>query len=212
VKRLFPLYLLLILVILASPAHAETRYATDDFTVPIRRGTSTGHKILRMVSSGTPLEILQTGDEGYTKVKTPEGTVGWILTRYLMDQPPTRNQVTQLEERLAALESENQTLRGEKESLQTIRNDLAHCSEELAEVRRAASQTLAIEEENVRLHQEVTTVREQLQQIEMETSNLRDKSSRNWFIAGAGIALGSLVFGLVIPHIPWRRRRRWDQF
>ena len=211
-KRLFLLYPLLILAILASPAQAETRYATDDFTVPIRRGTSTGHKILRMVSSGTPLEVLQTGDEGYTKVKTPEGTVGWILTRYLIDQPPTRDQVAQLEERLAALESENQTLQSERESLKTIRNDLVHCSEELAEVRRAASQTLTIEEENVRLHQEVTAVREQLRQIEMETSTLRDGSSRNWFIAGAGVALGSLVFGLIIPHIPWRRRRRLDQF
>ncbi|MCP5158884.1 MAG: TIGR04211 family SH3 domain-containing protein [Gammaproteobacteria bacterium] len=215
-KRLSALYLLLYLLLewgfLANPAQAEIRYATDSFTVPVRSGASTGHKILRMVPSGTPLEILEAGDEGYTKVKTPERTVGWILTRYLMDQPPTRDQVTQLEERIAVLDSENQTLRSQAEVLETTRSDLARCGEELAGIRRTASQALTIEEDNLKLQQEAVTMREQLLQLEMENAALRDASSRNWFMAGGGIALGSLALGLVIPHIPWRRRRRWDQF
>jgi SH3 domain protein len=211
VKRLL-LYPLLLLVILISPVHAETRYATDDLTVPVRSGASTRHKILRMVSSGTPLEILQTGDDGYTQVRTPEGTVGWILTRYLMDQPPTRDQVAQLEERMTTLESENQILRGEKETLEATRTDLARCGEELAEIRRAASQTLAIEEDNVRLQQEIAAIQEQLLQLETQNIALRDESKRDWFLIGAGVVAGSLLLGLIIPHIPLRRRRRWDQF
>lgn len=212
-KRLFVLYLLLlILIIPTDPVHAETRYATDDFTVPVRSGASTRHKIVRMVSSGTPLEILRTGDEGYTQVRTPEGTVGWILTRYLMDQPPTREQVTQLEERMAVLESENQTLQGEKAALETTRADLTRCSEELAEVRRAASQTLAIEEDNVRLQQEMAAINQQLLELETQNISLEDESKRDWFLAGAGVVAGSLLLGLIIPNIPWRRRRRWDQF
>jgi len=212
VKRLLLLYPLLLLVILTSPVHAETRYATDDFTVPVRSGASTRHKILRMVSSGTPLEILRTSDEGYTQVKTPEGTVGWILTRYLMDQPPTREQVTQLEERMAVLESENQTLRGEKDMLETARADLARCGEELTGIRRAASQTLTIEEDNVRLQQENAALQEQLLQLETQNIALRDESKRDWFLVGAGVVVGSLLLGLIIPHIPLQRRRRWDQF
>ena len=31
-------------------------------------------------------------------------------------------------------------------------------------------------------------------------------------LMGAGVVLGSLILGLVIPLIPWRRKRRWDQF
>lgn len=211
-KHLFLLYLWLTLVVLTSPVQAETRYATDSLTVPVRSGASTDHKILRMVPSGTPLEILQVGNEGYTQVRSPEGTVGWILTRYLMDQPPTRDQVAQLEARVATLEDENQTLRNQAEALETTRNELARCSEELSAIRRTASQALAIEEDNQRLQQEIAALREQLLQHEMESASLRKASSRNWFMAGGGLALGSLILGLVIPQIPWRRRRRWDQF
>ncbi|MCB1776265.1 MAG: TIGR04211 family SH3 domain-containing protein [Candidatus Competibacteraceae bacterium] len=211
-KQLLLLYPLLLLVILTSPVHAETRYATDDFTVPVRSGASTRHKILRMVSSGTPLKILQTSDEGYTQVRTPEGTVGWMLTRYLMDQPPTRDQVEQLKERMTTLESENQTLRGDKDALEATRADLARCGEELADVRQAASQTLAIEEDNARLHKENAALQEQLLQLETQNMALDDASKRNWFLVGAGVVVGSLLLGLILPNIPLRRRRRWDQF
>ncbi|MCB1796879.1 MAG: TIGR04211 family SH3 domain-containing protein, partial [Candidatus Competibacteraceae bacterium] len=112
-KRLSPLFPLLITGALAGPVHAETGYVTDSCTIPIRRGMSTQYKILNMAPSGTPLQILETnGTEGYTKVKTPEGTVGWILTRYLMDQPAPRDQVTQLEARITTLDEENRGLRG----------------------------------------------------------------------------------------------------
>ena len=207
-KRLF---LLLMLGALASPTHAETVYATDSCTVPVRTGTSTGHRILRMVASGTPLEIIGSGTtQGYTQVKTPEGTVGWILTRELMDQPSPRDHVLQLQERVAALDEENRSLRDKAEALDALRAALVRCGEELAEIRRAAAQPLAIEQENLRLQEEIAASHERQRDLELENVTLRDQSDRNWFVAGAGVALGGLLSGLIIPRISWRRRQRWD--
>ncbi len=207
-KRLF---LLFILGALTSPARAETAYATDSCTVPIRAGTSTEYRILRMVRSGAPLEILDANTaQGYTQVKTPEGTVGWILTRELMDQPSPRDQVAQLEARVAALDEDNRTLRGDAEALDDTRAALTRCEEDLAEIRRTAAQPLAIEQENLRLQEEIAAAHERQRHLELENAALRDQSGRNWFIAGAGVALGGLLFGLIIPRIPWRRRQRWD--
>lgn len=197
---------------LASPIQAETRYVTDSFKLPMRSGGSMNHRIVRMVPSGTPLEVLETNEEGYTKVRTPERTVGWMMTRDLMNEASPRDRVLQLEGRVTVLEEENRTLRGENESVVTIRNELTQCSEALAEIRHTASQTLTIEENNRQLQQEMTSMREQMERIEQQNSALRDDSSRSWFLAGAGVASGSLILGLVIPHIPWRRKRRWDQF
>ncbi|TVR65001.1 MAG: TIGR04211 family SH3 domain-containing protein [Candidatus Competibacteraceae bacterium] len=205
------LFLLLMLGTLAGPARAETVYATDSCTLPVRSGTSTEYRILRMVDSGTPLEILGSGTtQGYTRVRTPEGVAGWILTRYLMDQPSPRDQVLQLEERVAALDEDNRTLRDEAETLDATRAALARCEEELAAIRHAAAETLAIEQENLRLQQEIAAAHEQQRYLELENASLRDRSSRNWFIAGAGVALGGLLLGLIIPRISWRRRQRWD--
>ena len=203
---------LVLAALLAFPAWAQTRYATDVITLPVRSGTSTGHKILRMVRSGTPLEVLQVNDDGWTQVRTPEGTEGWILSRYLMEQPSARDRLVQAQERVATLEDENRALREQAEALGQTRASLTRCGEELEEIRRTASRTLAIEEQNLQLQQEVAETREQLRAIEIANASLRDESSRKWFVAGASVALGSLLFGLIIPRIPWRRRRRWDQF
>lgn len=166
-----------------------------------------------MVSSGTPLQILQPDTQGYSKVKTPEGTVGWIMTQYLMDQPSARSRLEQLEARVATLETENRVLQGENETLEATRDAAARCSEELETIRHTAARTLEIEEENRRLQQEITTVQERQQQLESENTTLRDQSRRHWFIAGAGIAFGGLLCGLILPHLSWgRRKRRWDQF
>ncbi|HOW75914.1 MAG TPA: TIGR04211 family SH3 domain-containing protein [Candidatus Competibacteraceae bacterium] len=211
-RRLFPCCLALALGALVSPIQAETRYATDSFKLPMRSGGSANNRIVRMVPSGTPLEVLETNDEGFAKVRTPERIVGWMLTRDLMNEASPRDRVLQLEGRVTTLEEENQTLRGENESVKVIRNDLTRCGEELSEVRNKASQTLAIDEENRKLQQEMATMREQMERLEQQSSTLRDDTSRNWFLSGAGVVLGSLFLGLVIPLIPWRRKRHWDQF
>lgn len=211
-RRLFIYYIVLVFGVLASPVQAETRYVTDSFKLPMRSGGSANHRIVRMVPSGTPLEVLETNDEGFVKVRTPERVVGWMLIRDLMNEASPRDRVLQLEGRVTVLEEENQTLRGENESVSVIQNNLTRCSEELAEIRNTASQTLAIEENNRQLQQEMTGMREQMERLEQQNSALRDDASRNWFLAGAGVVSGSLFLGFVIPLIPWRRKRRWDHF
>jgi SH3 domain protein len=157
-----------VLVASILPARAERSYVTDECTVPVQSGAAPAYRIVRMVGSGTPLEILQPSTQGYTKVKTPEGTVGWIATQYLTDQPSARSRIGPLEARVAALEEENRVLRGEAETLDAARTAATRCSDELATIRRTAAQALAIDEENRQLQQEIAAVRERQQQLEVE--------------------------------------------
>lgn len=212
-KRFLPLFFLLSLSALSIPSWAETGYATDALPVPIRRGTSTEHKILRMVPSGTPLQILETDDaEGYSKVKTPEGTVGWILTRYLMDQPPPRQLAAQLQSQVDNLEEKNKVLKEKADALDTTSASLTRCSEELSEIQHTAAQTLSIERENRSLQQEAAQAREQADYFQQENTSLRDESKRNWFLTGAGVGLGGVILGLIMPSLLRRRQRRhWEQ-
>lgn len=201
------------LLVLSLSATAQTvRYATDQLSIPLRSGTSTGHKILRMIKSGTPLTVLETSDAGYTRVRTGDGAEGWVLTRYLMSSPAAREQLSTLSERVAELSAENARLRDSAGELESTREALQETRAELEAIRQTAGRTLAIEEENKRYQQEVLEARERLRGLELENAALKDESGRDWFLMGAAVALGSLLFGLIIPRIPWRQQRRWDQF
>jgi len=75
----------LILALLLGPvttAMAETRYVSDRLEIQMRTGKGTQFRIMRMLPSGTALEILETDNEnGYTRVRAPGGVEGWVLSR-----------------------------------------------------------------------------------------------------------------------------------
>ncbi len=211
-KRVLILLPALALSGLLHTAQAETRYVTDSFKIPMRSGGSDGHRIVRMVASGTPLEVLEVSKDGYTKVRTTDRAVGWVMTRDLMDEAVPRERVLQLEGRVATLEEENKVLRKENESVQVIRNELNKSNEELTKIRNTAAQTLAIDKENNELKQEMARMQQNMASLEQQSNELHGDNSRNWFLAGAAVVFGSLFLGLVLPLIPWRRKKRWDHF
>ena len=83
-------------------AQVETRYVTDQLEITMRSGTSTQNSIVRMLRSGTAIEVIETDDEsGYSRVRMSSGTEGWVLTRFLMTEPSSREQLVTLRRRMS---------------------------------------------------------------------------------------------------------------
>jgi len=174
-----------------------------------------------MLESGTEVTVLEES-QGYSRVRVPAGEEGWILSRYLMEEPAARSQ---LEGTVAAYErvrKENETLstelaqvRNQGQSVATARNTLQQQKQrltaELAEIRRAAASTLAIEQRNQELQVKVVEMERDLQLSRQENATLSDRRDRDWFVAGAGVLLGGMVLGLVLPRMRWKRRRGWSE-
>ena len=94
-NRILPIGLLGILISLT--AGAEESWVSDQFEVMLRTGPSTSNAIERVLRSGTALEVLETDSEaGYARVRTTAGTEGWVLSRYLMNEPSAREQLERL--------------------------------------------------------------------------------------------------------------------
>ena len=64
----------------AQPAKARVGTTTES-NVNLRSGPSTGHKIVTQLSAGAKLEVLGQQD-GWYRVATPKGTIGWITDDY----------------------------------------------------------------------------------------------------------------------------------
>jgi len=201
----------------------QAGYVTDQLEVTLRRGTGTQFAIVRMLPAGTRVEILEVdADSGYSRVRTEQGTEGWLLSRYLMNEPAARTQLAELRgrldqalaqrgsagEMLDAMTAERDALQGERDQLA---RDASELRRELDELRQAAAEPLQLRERNRALSERVETLERELGEARAEAASLRRNTQRDWFVAGAAVLLLGLVLGLVLPRIRWRRRSRWGE-
>ena len=210
-------------LLLVGAAVAETRYVSDTLEITLRSGKSNKHGIIRMLKSGTPLEVLEVDkDAGYTRVRYGDKE-GWVLSRYLMRAPAARDRLAAAEKSLAEMELENRKLetamssmREEKTSLNTDLSKLdaesRKVSQELAEIKRTASSALAIDSENKDLKSRLVALERNMQTLQQENESLKDRTARDWFMVGAGVLLLGILAGLIIPRIRWRKKSSWDTF
>ncbi|HYQ72809.1 MAG TPA: TIGR04211 family SH3 domain-containing protein [Gammaproteobacteria bacterium] len=220
-NAIIPVFLSLLV---CSTAFAETRYVSDNLEITMRSGKGTSYGIIRMLRSGTPVDVIEEDkDAGYTHVRVKGGKEGWVLSRFLMKGQAARNRLAAAEKGLAELELENRkmetsmaALTDEKAALEkelaALEGQTRNVSQELSEIKRTASSALAIDSENKDLKGRVVSLERQLQVLQQDNEGLRDRTARDWFMVGAGVVLLGIIVGLIIPRIRWRKKSSWDTF
>ena len=212
------------LLAMSGTATAESAWVTDEFEITLRSGPSTSNSIQLMVGSGTQLDVLERDAEsGYTLVRTGGGTEGWVLTRYLMNEPSAREQLASLTSQLTnatsrgtSLNSQLSAIRQEQEAaksqIETLENEKAALENELAEIRRTAANVLSINDQNKSLMDQLTAAQIRADTLEQENRALASQTTRYWFMAGALVLLIGILLGIWLPRIRWQRRSRYDRF
>lgn len=209
---------------LCSASGAQEAWVSDEFEIMMRTGPSTNNAIERVLSSGTPLAIVEVDAEtGYSRVRTNAGTEGWVLSRYLMDEPSAREQLSRLTGQLtdannegSSLTSQLDAVRGEYNSannrIAVLEREKKSLEQELAEIKRTAANVLAIDKQNKDLRDELATTQIKVSTVEQENRELSGESTRTWFMTGALVLLVGVILGLWLPRIRWQKRSRYDRF
>ena len=218
--RIFVLLLLsMLFLVVVTPAQAKTSYVSDELNVPMRSGASNGHRILKFLKSGTALTVLGASDDNkFVQVQLPQGKSGWIAAENLMDVPSGRarlvsvnaklakskQDIKELKASIAELKAEVKSLNKEKALLQSERTNL---SNSLDDIKITAANPLALSKKNKQLKKELDQVRSNEAMLEKDNQHLRSNESQEWFMIGGSVAMGSLILGLIITRINWRRKR-----
>jgi len=208
----------------AGVASAESAWVSDEFEITLRSGPSTSNAIQLMLSSGTELEVLERDSEsGYTRVRTGGGTEGWVLTRYLMNEPAAREQLARLTSQLSSeasrgssLNAQLGTIRSEYETatrrIETLEREKSEVEEELAEIKQTSANVLSINSQNKQLREQLAAEEIRVATLEQENRELSSQTTRYWFMSGALVLVVGMVLGLWLPRIRWQRRSRYDRF
>lgn len=103
--------LLLAGLTLATQANGEVVYVDDTLRVGVRKSPGNNEAPIEVISSGETLEVLERVD-GHLRVRTPRGAEGWVGNVYVRPDPPARVQIQRIKEENERLRAQLVELRG----------------------------------------------------------------------------------------------------
>jgi len=217
----FSFFSLLFLLATAS-AYAETRYVSDQLIVTVRSGKGNQYKILETIPTSTPVTVLEDG-KTYVKVVTPKGTEGYIQAHYISKAVPKSTQITQLNNKIAALQqqltTQQQSFQGSQEEASTQKNQITQLSAQLNQTRQELEKStekyktlrsksenvLTLGTENEQLIENNNLLNSELLVLREENQKFHRSNMIQWFLAGGGVFLG----GWIIGKISRKKQRRF---
>ena len=209
----------------ATQVWSETLYVSDELSIPMRTGASNKHRIVYFPKSGTRLTVKEKSDDGnYVHVSSPGGKEGWVEAQYLMKQASARDrivtvtknleksrvQVKELKQQVRELESQNKELNAQVNQTQ---REIKSQESSMEKLKRISANPVALANKNKTLEQQLSQLTASNKLLTEENEQLAGESTKDWFILGAAVSMGSLLFGLLITRINWKRKRHsWGDF
>jgi SH3 domain protein len=233
--RYFSIILALLIIasgVIVPSAEADTRYVGDQLIITLRQGKSTKHRILKTLETGTPVEILEE-DSSYLRVRTSDGTEGYVLRQYISSNPPKTQRIDELEVEKSVLQKKNSELEKNKKELamqlksiqENYDRELSDLTTKSADIDQnieqalnneriitekyntlvtQAENVLEIAEERERLLQDNKKLSAGIKKLQEKNKKMSDSRMIKWFLAGGGV----FFFGWLIGKISRKKRSR----
>ncbi|GAA3901336.1 TIGR04211 family SH3 domain-containing protein [Halomonas cibimaris] len=173
-------------------------WVSEELTTYVRSGPTDGYRIVGTLSAGEQVAKLETSGK-YTRVKSQSGDTVWILSEELQATPSAREKLPELKTQVAELTAEldriNETwetrVAGMKQRLQT-----------------RAQRIDELEAQNKALADDAETLRRQSRKLNARLDTQKEDLLMRYFMYGGGVAGAGLLVGLIVPHLPRRRKKR----
>lgn len=215
----FPLLIQLSVVPFSTTAAlAQTRYVKPSTEIVVRRGQGNEYKIIAMLTDGSPVELLEEGDT-YTKIRLANGKEGWVMKRFLSEEPPLNEIVASLRiEKEARKQKEIEVtqelatitaiLSQAEKDLASTRKDRDRLNAEYLKLQKNTANVVQIKKDFQKTAKENQLLSQKLAAIQTENKSIKNDFAFKWFLAGGGV----LLVGIILGNISSRSRRRKSSF
>lgn len=195
-------------------AIAQSWYIKPSSEIPLRKGQGTEYKIVAVLSDGIEVTILEEHPP-WVKIRTPNKKQGWILKRYLSDQPPLSRQVEELmitnEEFLKKETLLKQDLSSANVKINQITSERNTCIASLSKSRddydflkNETADVMAIRNNLIKSEKKVKELTIKYNAVSKENTTLKKSQKIRWYLAGSG----TLILGWLAGSISIRSRKR----
>ncbi|QJQ95361.1 MULTISPECIES: TIGR04211 family SH3 domain-containing protein [Halomonadaceae] len=185
----------------AQQADDNQRWVSDELTTFVRSGPTDGYRIIGTLSAGEPVTVLETSGN-YTRVENQEGNSVWVLSDELQTQPGAGERLPELEAQVEALSAELAGINEEWEGRVSAMTETLEVREQ---------RITELEARNHELDGEVTRAQQSVRGLQARLDTQEEDLLLRYFMYGGGVAGAGLLVGLIVPHLPRRRKKsdRW---
>jgi SH3 domain protein len=167
-----------LLLLLSAPAvSAEAAWVRGGIRLNLRTEPGTQFRIIGGVSTGDPVNVISRID-GWTQIRLPNGSSGWIPEGYLQPKPPPTVRLEQLEDEVTKLR---------------------------AQLEASNAQTAELGATNEILAGRDGGQRSEIDRLKVENSELR--ANKRWpeWITGASVLAAGMLLGAILHRNATRR-------
>ncbi|MGO3862763.1 MAG: TIGR04211 family SH3 domain-containing protein [Halomonas sp.] len=182
----------------ASAQSDNQAWVIDELSTYVRSGPTDGYRIIGTLSAGEQVDVLETSGN-YTRVRNSEGNTVWVLSEELQQTPSAIEQ-------LPVLEAQVEELTAELEGINETWEQRTASMTETLEVRER--RIAELEASNQELDSQAEESRQQVRGLQARLETQEEDLLMRYFMYGGGVAGAGLLVGLIVPHLPRRRKKR----
>ena len=213
------LFVLSLLVL--YPAVAEKRYVSDELWINLRSGPAEDFRILKTLKSGSHLQYIEDSEDGkYTKVTTDKGLEGWVLSRFLRDEPIafeklilTKRELDKTKADLDELQNKYNEVKKElaaaKRTAGDSNEDKNKLAKELDYIKKVSANAINLDKKNQELLEQGEQLKISVDTLRAENERLQSNKDLNYIMIGGGLILLGLFLGWLLPKLSGRKSDTW---
>lgn len=197
---------------------AKKSYITDEFDIMLRALPAMDSRILKPLPTGTPLTVvIEDAGKAHSQVRTQDGTIGYVLTRFISDRPAAKSQVENLKKQIQVLKQDPDNLKAKyvdletsytrlSQKLRSLIDDKEQVEAALEKFKTDSQDVTGLSEKAGRLEKQVEQLIIQLDDMRIQNEALKDSSNQKAWLTGALIALFGMTLGWIFSKTGGRRR------
>lgn len=176
----------------------DNHWVSDHLPTFVRSGPTDEYRIVGTLESGDPVTVLQTQGD-YTQVRGPDGDTVWIQSQFVQSEPSAQQQLPALQQKVDQLTQRLDGIDDEwNQRVADMRSELESRKQQVEELQST----------NDQLSQAYSQAEGKMREMQARLDTQEEDLLMRYFMYGGGVAGAGLVVGLIVPHLPRRRRKR----
>lgn len=197
-KKLF--CLILLACFFAPSTYARDFYISDNLFTYMHSGPGNQYRIIGSVDAGEVIKILSSNKSaGFSQIIDSQGRKGWVESKYVTADVSMSIRLPQVEKELTTV----------KDALANARKTSDTEKAGLVSSLKVSNKQISDLETNYRnLNQQLSDSQAEARELRAKLDTQKDDLLIRYFMYGGGVAGLGLLFGLILPHIIPRRKKK----